>query len=122
MVLIITYLIGGIITGLAVDDLDPLLMLLWPAFIFACIVDDIVDGYILKRRRKEKEKKVMANAKRCDRCGKFYVVGEKSFRIRNSKVGALKVLDINGYYIIEMDLCDECVEKLDRFLKGEEVC
>ena len=69
-----------------------------------------------------KEKKVMSNAKRCDRCGKFYVVGEKSFRIRNSKVGALKVLDVNGYYIIEMDLCDECVEKLDRFLKGEEVC
>lgn len=59
----------------------------------------------------------MANAKQCDRCGKFY---------KNNKLLSDKGLFISQIYtasndtILEkFDLCDECILKLHNFMKGE---
>ena len=64
----------------------------------------------------------MAKAKRCDRCGKYYV--ENSYR-----TGLLnKDLFIVGFRYIWndgdtgsiIDLCDDCQAKLDKFMEMDE--
>ena len=53
----------------------------------------------------------MADAKRCDRCGKYY-------QRKNDK--ALRVLNRDfrcGESVY--DLCDDCTTDLDKFMKGE---
>lgn len=52
------------------------------------------------------------NAKKCDRCGKFY---EKPNVKSDIKV--IKYTHPCGECFI--DLCDECQKKLEDFLKGE---
>lgn len=66
----------------------------------------------------------MANAKKCDRCGAFY---EKNVRYEKSIGGRKYVIDgvclttSNDDTVGCMDLCDECLGKLDRFLNGDEL-
>ena len=51
----------------------------------------------------------MADAKKCDRCGKFYVMNRQEFtgcNISHQKYGTQSI-----YF----DLCDECVRKLLNF-------
>lgn len=53
----------------------------------------------------------MANAKRCDRCGKFYVENRQEF------TGCmLKHCNLMASSNIHFDLCDECIGKLWTFL------
>ena len=53
----------------------------------------------------------MANAKRCDRCGKFYVENGQEF------TGCmLKHCNLMASSNIHFDLCDECIGKLWTFL------
>ena len=52
----------------------------------------------------------MADAKRCDRCGKYYIANEQEFKgcsLRHQKYSTQSI-----YF----DLCDECVRKLLNFL------
>lgn len=53
----------------------------------------------------------MANAKRCDRCGKFYVENRQEF------TGCmLKHCNLMASSNIHFDLCDECAGRLLNFL------
>lgn len=52
----------------------------------------------------------MADAKKCDRCGKYYITNKQEFKgcsLRHQKYNTQSI-----YF----DLCDECVEKLWSFL------
>lgn len=50
----------------------------------------------------------MANAKKCDRCGKFYT---------RMHTGAIEVnVDNHPYPPNRLDLCDECTDELYKFL------
>ena len=62
----------------------------------------------------------MANAKRCDRCGKFY---DKNLKYRGRKASdefrsGVAYVTSHGFYGNTIDLCDDCLTKLDRFLGG----
>lgn len=53
----------------------------------------------------------MANAKRCDRCGGFYVDSEKKFEWATYTVDRINIMTMSGGVIGSYDLCDECLEK-----------
>lgn len=62
----------------------------------------------------------MANAKRCDRCGKFYDKNLK-YRGRNATDEFRDGITYTTTYSArtsQIDLCDDCLTKLDRFLGG----
>lgn len=67
----------------------------------------------------------MANAMRCDRCGKFYIENTRVKGRRYEKgevIGGVKICAFNWDVDDMLDLCDDCVEKLYEFLdnkKGE---
>lgn len=56
----------------------------------------------------------MANAKKCDRCGAFYLMGiEADFTVCRHFVGCKQPL--------EVDLCETCSSELELFLGGNSV-
>ena len=62
----------------------------------------------------------MANAKKCDRCGKYYDKNQK-FKIKNTTTDfadGIKFTGVKGYDSSQFDLCDDCIEKLYNFLGG----
>ena len=54
----------------------------------------------------------MANAKKCDRCGKFYQ------EMVREKLKLRQYVDMSSSHI-EYDLCPKCTEKLRTFLRFE---
>lgn len=65
----------------------------------------------------------MASAKQCDRCGKFYNRNNRMIKgpYKNESIdGIVKTTNI-GNYLKQIDLCDECLDKLDIFLSGIEL-
>ena len=65
----------------------------------------------------------MAAAKKCDRCGKFYDRNNRMNKglYKNEVIdGIVKTTNI-GNYLNQIDLCDECLGKLDIFLSGIEL-
>ena len=63
----------------------------------------------------------MADAKKCDRCGKYYMDGEKRYTVDSFHVGYIKLMSVNGNHIDTYDLCDDCVKKLMRYMNHEEI-
>ena len=63
----------------------------------------------------------MADAKKCDRCGKYYTDGEKRYTVDSFHVGCIKLMSVSGACIDYYDLCDDCVKKLMVFLDNIEV-
>lgn len=64
----------------------------------------------------------MANALKCDRCGRFYDFDDKCLRPsvnKRYKVGGICFMSTDGDCHSDMDLCLECTDKLVRFLKNE---
>lgn len=59
----------------------------------------------------------MADAKKCDRCGNFYIEKDKQSEINGLRVGYIKLYRSNGDYIKKYDLCDDCVTALLEFMK-----
>lgn len=58
-------------------------------------------------------------AKRCDRCGKFYLKNEKiptNRHIINSYISGIAFLAIDRTQDASNDLCDECLDDLFDFL------
>lgn len=90
--------------------------MLWPITIIATIIFLICDW----NKEKEKEKKVMADAKRCDRCGKYYVQGEKKYKIRDKRITRINACSFYTDSVIGWDLCDDCVEAFDKFMRMED--
>ena len=68
----------------------------------------------------KKGERPMANAKKCDRCGKYYdnnepyVVGG-----RISAIDGIAFTLKDGSVVNPVDLCDECIRLLEKWLKGE---
>lgn len=65
----------------------------------------------------------MAAAKKCDRCGKYY---DRNNRInkglyKNEFIDGIVKTTNTGNYLNQIDLCDECLDKLDIFLSGIEL-
>lgn len=62
----------------------------------------------------------MANAKKCDRCNRFYDKNLK-YRGRNSTnefIDGISYTTTEGHYKSVIDLCDDCLTDLDKFLGG----
>lgn len=53
----------------------------------------------------------MANAKKCDRCGKYY-------EINTARIACGATVNRYGYIIDKYDLCCECAYDLAEFFKG----
>lgn len=66
----------------------------------------------------------MADAKKCDRCGKYYDKNEKhetSGKIHGRKLAGVKTIDTNDCWYNHFDLCDDCLTDLFEFLSGKEL-
>ena len=62
----------------------------------------------------------MANAKKCDRCGDFYL--DKKVSRAGYYSRGITFVGISGHTIGSIvDLCDDCQKKLARFLDGREL-
>lgn len=61
----------------------------------------------------------MANAKKCDVCGKYYDKNE--LKIRGCIVSGIISLSDSAHIIHEtgIDLCDKCFNLLDSWISGE---
>lgn len=59
----------------------------------------------------------MADAKKCDRCGNFYIEKDKQSEINGLRVDYIKLYRSDGYCIKKYDLCDDCVTALLEFMK-----
>lgn len=62
-------------------------------------------------------------ARKCDRCGKYYDKNEKMHKGNSCKYTPSGIVEesIYGHYYNHKDLCDDCLEKLERFLNGAEL-
>ena len=56
----------------------------------------------------------MANAKKCDRCGKYYDKNKGVKSINGCFVRGIR-LETSGSYM-DLDLCDSCISELYTFL------
>lgn len=61
----------------------------------------------------------MANAKRGDRCGKFYMNDDSRFKSRGIYVDYISLISKNGSVIDKYDLCNDCLEHLVKWLHNE---
>ena len=66
----------------------------------------------------------MALAKKCDRCGKFYEhypIGDPP-RTGNAVGRMRRGRDLSDKITLDvMDLCPDCMESFDRFMKGTDI-
>ena len=63
-------------------------------------------------------------ARKCYRCGKYYDKNEKVHTsARGTKYTPSGIVEesIYGGYYSHKDLCDDCLEKLEKFLNGAEL-
>ena len=62
----------------------------------------------------------MATAKKCDRCGKYYDKNEPyTVGGRITVIDGIAFTLKDGSVIDPVDLCDECIALLVKWLKGE---
>lgn len=61
----------------------------------------------------------MADAKKCDRCGTFYMRNNVAVYDEHGNLcyaARIKLIGSNGGLVRTIDLCDECHEKMSEFL------
>ena len=66
----------------------------------------------------------MANAKKCDRCGKYYDENTrfKSHNCRYSQhVSSVTEMTAGGYHYKNYDLCDDCIADFRAFVSGRKL-
>ena len=63
----------------------------------------------------------MADAKKCDRCGMYYDVNKQHHASCNGNtfIDGMRFTLVNGYELKSIDLCDDCIGKLKKFLEGD---
>ena len=92
------------------------------------LLDKYGERIFVTNEPKEKEEEKM-NAKKCDRCGNFYINGTADVGVTNVNHLYLKVYDLKVYVNTsakdkDIDLCPECRHDLDewfnKFKKEEE--
>lgn len=61
----------------------------------------------------------MANAKRCDRCGKFYIKNDIVINrgFSNYPIVGFQYETTNGSHYPTIDLCNECLIRLTEWMK-----
>lgn len=65
----------------------------------------------------------MANAKKCDRCGKFYLFN-KEFLVDHHGdcyIGGITTMTTGGFHHQNYDLCDDCLKDFNEFIR-DSVC
>ena len=61
------------------------------------------------------------NAKKCDRCGKYYDKNEKH-KGRNKgekRIAEIATVDDVGWPDRRFDLCDDCIAEFEKFIKAQ---
>lgn len=58
----------------------------------------------------------MAQAMKCDRCGKFYTIENQINILHKRRIGGLSIETSKGNVIQYYDLCDSCISKLLKFM------
>jgi hypothetical protein len=68
----------------------------------------------------KKGERPMATAKKCDRCGKYYD-GNEPYVVggRITAIDGIAFTLKDGSVINPVDLCDDCIKLLEKWLKGE---
>ena len=64
----------------------------------------------------------MADAKKCDRCGKYYddeSSKDRNFRVNGIPIHQMALIDACDHHICEYDLCNECARDLFHWLCNE---
>ena len=65
----------------------------------------------------------MADAKKCDRCGRYYddeSSKDKNFKVNGETVYQIALINASDGRICEYDLCDQCARDLFHWLCNEE--
>lgn len=63
----------------------------------------------------------MADAKKCDRCGKFYTNNDRQFRVNGGYPVRIDMVDRNGWTLGNgFDLCEDCMKELWHWLRNEQ--
>ena len=66
----------------------------------------------------------MANAKKCDRCGKYYDENTR-FKSNNcryaQRVSSVTEITVGGYHYKNYDLCDDCIADFRAFISGRKL-
>lgn len=66
----------------------------------------------------------MANAKKCDRCGRYY---DENVRFKADKscdcerLSKVVEMTVGGYRYKGYDLCDNCIEDFKKFISGRKL-
>lgn len=63
----------------------------------------------------------MANAKKCDRCGTYYDMGDFGVTKSGSSTTGISFNNVNLHAFAHIDLCKRCIDKIELFLDGAEV-
>lgn len=61
----------------------------------------------------------MANAKKCDRCGKFYVENTRFPVDQHGDyyIGGVMTMTTSGFHYKNYDLCDDCLKDFNEFIR-----
>ena len=61
----------------------------------------------------------MANAKKCDRCGRFYVFNTEfpADQHGDCYIGGIMTMTTGGYHFRNYDLCDDCLKDFNEFIR-----
>ena len=66
----------------------------------------------------------MANAKKCDRCGKYYdenAIFKSSNCFNCQCVSSVTEMTVGGYHYKNYDLCDDCIADFRAFISGRKL-
>ena len=62
----------------------------------------------------------MANAKKCDRCGAYYTLDDRKFKINGKIPAYIEIYTRNGVIVSSVDLCEQCMKDLWHWLCNEQ--
>lgn len=63
----------------------------------------------------------MANVKRCDRCGNYYEKSTVKYKPTGDAIPTIVLYTNSNLPMHYIDLCDNCMQTLFNFLKGENI-
>lgn len=62
----------------------------------------------------------MANAKKCDRCGKYYDRNLECYA-PGTVASGVSFTRVDGYIGLKFDLCDSCIIDFKKFMRGDAI-
>lgn len=63
----------------------------------------------------------MANAKKCDKCGVYYTLDDRKFKINGRIPAYIDIYTRNSMIVAsEIDLCEQCMKDLWHWLRNEQ--